>query len=116
MAESSVRVAALDRLPDRYPLAEPSPRQHERSCRMAMMRFAEAVRTDLDHAIGLGDTRTADVLREISRKVGEVMILPLGALLVPRPRQAARRTRLSSHAASLKTNPRTFLNRIGDTP
>ena len=50
---------------------------------MATMRFVKAVRTDLDHAIGLGDMSTADVLREISRKVGEVMILLLGALTAP---------------------------------
>jgi starvation-inducible DNA-binding protein len=73
VAESCIRAAALDSLPDQYPLVERHPGQHERSSRIAMKRFAKALRSDVDRAIRLGDRTTADVLCEISRKVAELI-------------------------------------------
>ena len=69
IAESNVRAAAFKGASGQYPLEERVPGQHEKSVRMAMARFARAVRADIDHAVRRGDANTADVLGEVSRKV-----------------------------------------------
>ena len=69
VAERSVRVAALERSPGRYPLNLPAGEHHEKIVRRVLARFSRRVCADVDRAAELGDAGTADVLGDISRRL-----------------------------------------------
>jgi starvation-inducible DNA-binding protein len=80
VTERSVRVAALERSPGRYPLNMPTGEDREKIVRLVLARFFKRVRADVDRAAEIGDAGTADVLSDISRRL-ETQLWIVGAQL-----------------------------------
>ena len=69
VADCSVRAAALEHSPGRYPLSIGTGEHHEKIVRPVLARFSRRVRADVDQAAELGDAETADALSDISRRL-----------------------------------------------